>query len=371
MTRFICNLKQENPSIEIHFFTNKKIEKIPSEIIDNVTEIIIQKRNNGKGGYWGILRKVLSLRKQFKDLSKYNKYDIIDIHYPHYYMAVTMHFLRKMSNNIVITPWGSDVLRVDGIRKSILFKEVLRKSDYITTSEDNNIRKRIISYLPKIRDKFVPVAWGSETIDYIMHHLDETDTFRSKECFGLHGKYVITCGYNAFRAQNHDKIIRAIAQIRSQLPDNLLLLFPVSYGAGDKDRYVAEIKKQCQINRLDAHFIEDYMTVEDVFYLRMATDMFVHVQNTDAGCASVQEYLLCGKKVVHGNWIHYRALEAYQPLCYFPVSDFAVLGEAILNAYHSEDIKVAPETLDYIRQNGWEKRRKEWNDFFSRIVTKA
>lgn len=371
MARFVSNLKLANPEVEIHFFTNKKKEDIPVEISDNVFEIIHQNRNNGRGGYLGVLRKIVSLKRQFKKLSKKYKYDIIDIQYPHYYMAFIMRYLKKMSNNIVVTPWGSDILRVDGLRYKVLMNGVLDKCNYITTAEENNIRKRILDTLPNSGFRFVPAGWGSETIDYIVHHLGEIDTQTAKKQFGLSDKFVITCGYNAFRAQNHDKIIEAIARIRPQLPDNLMLLFPVSYGAGDKKQYVSELRELCKEKNLDATFVEDYMSVENVFYLRMATDLFVHVQNTDAGCATIQEYLMCDKKVVHGSWIHYKMLEAYLPLCYYPAVDFSVLGDAIMKAYQSEGIKVAPEVLDYIRGNGWEVKRKGWNDFFSSIVSKA
>lgn len=368
MTRFVCNLKQEKPDVEIHYLTEKDKDKIPEDIIHNVDELIHFKVSNGEGGYYGIFKKIVSLRKQFKKFSRYHRYDIVNVQYPHYYMAAAMPYLHKMSNNIVITPWGSDILRVDGFRAKILFNGVLSKCDYITTAIDGNVGKRILERLPNSRNKFYFQAWGSETIDYIVHHISETDTAAAKERFGLKGKYVITCGYNAFRAQNHDKIIDAIVQKRPQLPDNLKLLFPVSYGAHDKDRYVAELKKKCQDEQLDALFLEEYMSVEDVFLLRMATDMFIHAQNTDAGCASLQEYVLCDKKIVHGSWIRYPMLEVYSPLCYHTASDFSVLGDIIVDAYHAEPIKFSQEAIDYITSNGWEVRRKDWNDMFEKLA---
>lgn len=369
MTRFVCNLKQENPEVEIHYLTEKTRTDIPDDIVNNVDEIIHFKVSNGKGGYFGVFKKIVSLNKQFKNLSRNNKYDIVNVHFPHYYMAFTMRYLRKMTKNVVVSPWGSDVLRVDGLLFKILIDGVFRKCDYITTVEDGNIRKKLLAYLPNSINKFRSMMWGSETIDYITHHIDEIDTEVAKERFGLAGKYVITCGYNAFRAQNHDKIIDAIVQIKSQLPNNLKLLFPVSYGEQKKDRYVAELRERCQKEQLDALFVENYMSVPDVFLLRLATDIFIHVQNTDAGCSTVQEYLLCYKKVVHGSWIHYQKLEAYPPLCFYPASDFSVLGDVVLDAYRSNGIKVANEVFEYIRHNGWEERRKEWNDMFEKIAT--
>ena len=367
MARFVNNLKLANPNIEIHFFTNKKKEDLPDEIINNVDEIIYQKQTDFYSRY-GLIKMYYSLRKQFKELSKNNSYDIVDIHFPRYFLALIMPYLHKMSKNVVVTPWGSDILRVEGRKLKILMNGVLNKCDYITTTENGNVGKRILSFLPDSRGKFRPMAWGSETIDYINTHFSEIDTQTAKKRFGLADRYVITCAYNAFPAQNHEKIIEAVAQIRTQLPDNLSLLFPVSYGFTDKDEYVAKLRDNCKEKHLDALFIEDYLSVKDVFYLRMATDLFVHVQNTDAGCSSLQEYLLCNKKVIHGNWIHYPMLEAYPPLCYYPATNFSSLGNAILKAYQSDGIKVAEGVLEYIRHNGWEERRKEWNDFFSSLV---
>ena len=367
MTRFVYNLKQENPEAEIHFFTDKEKEELPEELTGNVSKILYFKQDKCQGTV-GKIKSIISLRRQFKELSKHNSYDIVDIHFPKFYMVVAMGYLRRMSKKVVASPWGSDILRVNGIKFRVLASGVLNKCDYITTLVDGNLGKKILSYLPNSRDKFYPQAWGSETIDYINHHLNEVDTIAAKKHFGLSDKYVITCGYNAFRAQNHEKIIDAIVQVRSQLPDNLALLFPVSYGTNDKEEYVAELREKCNNHKLDALFMEDYMSVPDVFMLRMATDMFVHTQNTDAGCASLQEYVLCDKKIVHGSWIRYPMLEIYQPLCYHTASDFSVLGDVIVETYRSAPIEFSKDAIRYIQSNGWEEKRKGWNGMFEEIA---
>ena len=118
---------------------------------------------------------------------------------------------------------------------------------------------------------------------------------------------------------------------------------------------------------MKAVFYEDYLSVADLFYLRQGTDMFIHIQTTDAGNSSLQEYVLCGKKVVHGSWIHYPKLEKYEPLFYFPVEDLEHLDEAILNAYHSENIKVPNEVVEHIQNRGWKAKMKLWDDFFASI----
>ena len=83
--------------------------------------------------------------------------------------------------------------------------------------------------------------------------------------------------------------------------------------------YLDEIKDECNKRNLHAVFITDYLSVEDLYKLRMSTDIFVHIQTSDAGARSVYEYILCNKKIVHGSWICYKSLESFKPLFYFPV----------------------------------------------------
>ncbi len=367
ITRLVCNLKEENPDVEIHLLSSMCSSEIPSEIFPNVEEIIycqLPKEIN----IGGIIKKAILTRMTIKKLSKDRRFDVVNIHFPHYYLAGTMPYFRRMSNNIVVSPWGSDILRVDGIRLKMLLNGIINKSDYITGAVSGNIGKKILKYSPKCKSKFRPVYWGSETIDFFSHNIGNIDTQSAKNHFGLSNNYVVTCGYNAFRAQNHDKIIEAIIQIRSQLPDNLKLLFPVSYGGADKNEYIAELKERCQLNHLDALFVENYMPVSDVFMLRMATDIFVHVQNTDAGSASFLEYVLCNKKIVHCAWIHYPMLETFTPLCYHVTPDFSSLADVILETYYSEPPVIQQELVDSILSVGWEKERIKWNELFESIA---
>ena len=134
------------------------------------------------------------------------------------------------------------------------------------------------------------------------------------------------------------------------------------------DIYMEECQQKCKENDIDAVFLTDYMSVEDIYKLRKATDMFVHVQTTDAGCASIQEYILCDKKIVHGSWLKYEELEAYQPLFYFPVERLEDLGEVIVKAYKSDKIKIPQGIIDHIKKSGWDYKATLLNNFFMSIV---
>lgn len=375
--RFIRNLKLSNPLVEITLFSDRPYGAFSQEISGYIEEYVQwikrPKLLSGLLRFNSLIGMVnrLTLSLQLKRISKKKQYDIVNIHYPQYFMCYVMRQLRKMSSSIVVSPWGSDVLRLEGKEKRRKLARVFRKADYTTIGKKGEVGKTLINEMGIEEDKFHPIGWGSETIDYINEHLSEVSVEEAKRQLGLENRYVITCGYNAFEEQRHEVMIRAIQSIRNQLPDNLTLLFPVTYGYSYGTRkkvYVERLKQLCEEFELNAIYYEDYLAVSDLFYLRLATDMFVHIQPTDGGNSSLQEYVLCGKKVVHGSWIHYPYLEKYEPLFYFPVEDLEHLDEAILNAYHSDNIKVPTKVMEYIRNRGWKAKMKLWDDFFASIV---
>ena len=189
----------------------------------------------------------------------------------------------------------------------------------------------------------------------------------SKKRFGLSDRYVITCGYSTAPSHRHEAIIDAVYSIKGQLPGNLTLLFPFTYGWGSQE-YVQSIKDKCFSLNLDAVYVEEYLNFEDLYTLRMATDMFVHVQTTDAGASCVMQYILCRKKIVHGSWMKYADLEQFSPLFYYPVDRMEDLGKVILDAYHSDGIVIPEGAIKAIMDRGWNKVMKNWDEFFRSMV---
>ncbi len=370
--RFIRNLKIVNPSVRISLLTNREPNVYPEEIHEVIQEFVkwrISSRFDRFPPLNRLINRISSLF-QIQKMAKTRQFDIINIHFPQFFLCYSMKHLHKMSSSIVISPWGSDVLRLEGRRKRKQLAKVFQSADYITVGPSGEIGKTLINEMKVDKNKFHFLAWGSETIDYINEHIQDVSTEDAKKKLGLDNRFVITCGYNAFEEQRHEIMITAIKEIKALLPPSLILLFPVTYGYSfgtRKKEYVERLRRKCLESGLDAVFYEDYLSVSDLFYLRLGTDMFIHIQTTDGGNSSLQEYVLCGKKVVHGSWIHYGFLEKYQPLFYFPVDDLHCLSDAILNAYNSEPIKTPVEVQNYIRNRGWKAKMALWDAFFNSI----
>lgn len=363
---FINHLKAKNPLIDLTLLTNKP--ELMSTLLDDKSVKIVSYNVSSVKCSFSWLRHWIIKYKQirfFANFSKDKQYDIVNVHFANKYMPYVFKYLRRMSKNIVVTPWGSDILRKDNEYLNHL-AGLYVNADYISTDKDSPLGKKIIDVFNIDPNKIVCSSFGTDIVDFAVKDGNSLSQENAKQRFGLNGRYVITCGYNGINNHRHKDIIEAINKVKDRLPDNLTLLFPMTYLKNDI--YMEECKQKCTEYDINAVFLTEYMSVEDVYKLRKATDMFVHVQTTDANSGTVKEYILCDKKIVHGSWIKYDELEAFQPLFYFPVDRLEDLGEAIVKAYKSDKIKISQGVLDIVVRCGWDYRITRLNEFFMSIV---
>lgn len=366
---FVCHLKAVNPLADITILTNKP--DAYQNVVGKTIRTFFYDVPNVNWIKFQWLRMLIIKRNQIRFFSKFSKnrrYDIVNVHFANIYMSFVYRYLRAMSDNMVLTPWGSDILRIPKNNMEQL-SYLYKKADYIAASPMSPVGKKILQEFKVDPKKLVGSFWGAEGIDSIIKNESKISQDDAKERFGLTGRYVITCGYNKQEAQQHKAIIAAIDKVRGQLPDNLTLLFPMNYGGWTtSEKYRDEIEAECKNRHLHAVFVTEFLSGENLYKLRMATDIFVHVQTTDAFSGSVQEYILCNKKIVQGSWIKYEVINDIRPLFYFPVDNLENLGEVIVKAYNSDNISIPQEVIDYVKGSSWDNKATMMNNFFMSII---
>lgn len=372
ISEFIRNLKKTNPNVEISLLSSRPgLDAIPDDVKENATEITCVK-------YYSRTiknRKIAELVDRFyfvqafARLSK-RKYDIVNIHFARSRLVYVLRWLRKMSNNIVISPWGSDVLRVENDISIRNLTKVYSLASYVTVSRNSQIGKQLVGKFKVDSRKLIELGWGGEFFDFIQENAVNVTTSAAKKRFGLSDRYVITCGYNSQSEQRHEFIIDTINSIKKQLPENLTLLLPYTYSRTDqKDSYIEDLINKGKALGLDVITVKEHLDLLDLLKLRMATDIFVHIQTTDAESRCVMEYVACNKKIVHGAWMKYAYLENYKPSCYFPVNSLEELGTCILKAYNTEISELPAEVTEIIENRGWRYKMALWNDFFESLIS--
>ena len=369
---FVVNLKKKNPQARITLVTFSVRDEFKNDILKSVDQIIRIKQYHGfiKLPIVYSIMDLLYLYWGFLKLHLFHHFDIVDIHYPRAFLKRIMPIIRMMTKNIVITPWGSDVMRVDDKKSIENLCNICSQARYITVARDSMIGKYVIDKFKMNPEKMVKLGWGGEFFDFIQENSGKVTAESAKERFGLTDKFVISCGYNMQYEQRQEEIIDAIYSMKDQLPNNLLLLFPFTYGrCAQHIKHKDEITDKCKSLGLDCTVIEEYLDLADLLKLRMATDIFVHVQTTDAGSRCVMEYVYCNKKVVHGAWIKYAYLEDYKPSCYFPVDKMENLGSVIVKASQAKVEELPQEVKTIIQERGWNHKMTLWNNFFESLVS--
>ena len=368
---FVINLKKKNPLVDISLVTSHVADEDYEVVRGMVNRIVLHKSYKGRirPRYFVMLMNVMYYSFEFFGLFLKQRFDIVDIHFPNRHIKFAMPFVKMMTKNIVITPWGSDVLRVEDEKTIKELRKVYAKAKYVTLNKDSQIGQCAMEKFKVNPEKMVKLGWGGEFFDYVQENSEGVTSEVAKARFGLSGKYVITCGYNTQREQRHEQIIDAIFGVRDQLPDNIVLLFPFTYGRTSwSDEYTEGLKEKCRELGLDFIAVEEHLDMSDLLKLRMSTDIFVHIQTTDAGSRCVMEYVACNKKVVHGSWIKYAYLEDYKPSCYFPVDRIENVGKCIVDAYHSTVSALPKEVKTVIMERGWNYKMTLWNTFFESLV---
>lgn len=361
--QFVKHLKKINPSAHISFWGYKRETREEDRSFQDCYDeycFFDMKHLVHSSPLWQI-KAIEKLKHSFEAFVSGKHFDFISIHYikPEYVFLVD--YFKKSTSHLVLTPWGSDVYRINRLYKFLL-KRIFDNADYITGPDDRFTRDftKIFS-IPE--EKIVHCDLGVAPIDYIIEYKNKIGVNEAKQQLGIGDSYVITCGYNASSAHLHHEIIDAVYKIKDKLPKNFILLFPLTYP--DNPEYKKSIREKVEEYGLKAIYFEEFLEIPQLFLVRQATDLFIHIQTTDASSGTLYEYLLCEKKILNGAWLQYPEIEKDGKKPYFLVNNIEHLDQAIMNAYQSEPITIDKQVLTDLEKKQWKVVIKDWDKFFT------
>ena len=297
------------------------------------------------------------LEKKYRNLYG----EIVNIQFVVWQYIFLLPFLRKHFGRIVLSYWGSDILRV---RKKVLQREkrLLDRADTITfISEDMKVRFEEI-FGKKYERKIRKIDFGSEILDCI-DALSDEDVRDFRQKYGItEDKKCLVIGYNRNREQQHSGVIRSIIRSDTDLND-ILIVFPWTYGRDDPG-YMGEIESLVS-GKYNYLFLRDDLTTEEVACLRRISDVFVQTQTTDALSSSMLETIYAEKDVITGRWLHYDELNRAGVQLHYvnSVDDVgSVIREVLTNPFSDQTKK---HNKEIIREMcGWENRIRDWLDLY-------
>lgn len=359
---FIANVKHSNPDI-IFDIISRQQDNVPVEILNNTRNQYSIKRCKCKVSIVRSIMDRIYLFLTFRKIAKDQKYNVINIHYPEAQLFHVIRFLKTISQNIVISPWGSDVYRAP--KKDYWKLKCLYNSAAFITIINNRFGHDVCEIFNIPSSKVTSLSMASSTIDFFITNKITLSVEKAKEMVGVRDKFVITIGYNSQKAQNHIHIIRAISSIKDHLPKNLILLFPLTYGIDNG--YVDEIKAEVKKTNMDAVYFQHFLSLKELLELRKSTDVFIHMQQTDANNSSIKEYLYLDKIVINASWLSYEQIERFSPKNYLIADNFNVLPNVIINACDIQE-SITPLLLKKeIEETGYLYWAPRWASFYKSL----
>jgi len=367
LQRLINNLKQINPEIVIDYFTINNGEEIPQIIKRHVRSVIYycdSKSIENKGLISRHLSRIRAIRSKLKELSKKIHYDVINIHYPYWEQAIALKSFRRLGNRILLSPWGSDVYRISAWQRKIL-KRLYDGADNIS-GIPNRFMNDVCRYFSIPNSKVVNLNIGSDVVDYISENKELLSVADAKSIFKIPAEtYTITCGYNASKAQQHVAILEQLIKIKDKLSSDFMVLLPMTYASGNSgSSYRQELISLMESNGIKYKIFTEYLDSRGMFDLMRASDMFIHVQTTDADSGSVKEFILSGANTLNGAWLKYDDLDNYDVKPYYAVRSLDELGDCILTAISKGCPKLSDSVVNAIEAFGWKQSIVSWNNYY-------
>lgn len=278
--------------------------------------------------------------------------------------------LRLKNQRIVGAFWGSDFYRRNPANETLL-QAVLDKCDAVIIST-KEMEKNIASQFTISDKKIHNVLFGVAALDRIFEYQSVTKGSAKKALNIQENAFVITCGYCARPEMRHKDIIFQLNSVRDVLPDNYLLLIPMTYSGSPE--YIAEIRKLLDSTGLRYVILDSFMSDDHVAYLRKATDIFIQIQTTDANSGSMQEHLVAQNLVITGSWLPYDSYK--QRDIYFETIDApSQLGERVAYVMNNwqktvDEISMSNQP-DKFKSSLWSEVIVDWFDVLNAPKNKA
>ncbi|MBN2214153.1 MAG: hypothetical protein JW723_07905 [Bacteroidales bacterium] len=233
-------------------------------------------------------------------------YDVAHINFHHYFYAFFTKIIRKKTKKLCVTFYGSDFNNVAWYRH-ICNRKTIALTDQLFATNPTMLDMIIEKYNLINSDKrtgiLMPlmktfISFG----DFLLKH----NKHQSRNEWSTYQK-LITCGYNADSISRHEEIIKVLIENKKLLKD-CFIVFPMTYGQKVSAR---RTKVKSLLKNSDLHYlvIEDYLKIEKIMALRLATDIFIHIQSRDQMSSSMLEHLAAGSVVITGKWLPYDSLE--------------------------------------------------------------
>lgn len=288
------------------------------------------------------------------------KIDLICVHSVGF-ISVVFACLIKRSSSLFFVYWGSDLFRASK-QTLLLIKPFLNFTDCLIFLTDSLFKKYSLEYgVP--RGKYDIIDFGISALSSIKN-IKLSNGYKSnvKSFFGFPlNKLCVAIGYNGIPQQQHDSVVSVLMSLPDDIKKKLHLVFHFFNSQYETD-YANSLITLLKKSKISYSFLTDFFDIETTAKLRLAADIFINSQTTDALSASLVEYLYAEAIVLSPVWLDYPELKKRNIfyITYDKFEDIYNIFFSILADY-SLYSKHAKNNADLLySMYSWESLRKRW-----------
>ena len=244
-------------------------------------------------------------------VKKYGRVNCIHVHGLSRNRCNIAQCLRSCSNKLILTVWGSDLLR-RSYKQLKSYKKYYESADRITvgTEQMRQALKKAYGDCFLCKCDIVEFSLGIlELITEIRHK-----AIRKDLCLELgfaHPERInVFIGHNGRDCQRHFELTYAMIHLPKEIKDKINLVYTMTYGV-PRQPYLANLKQLAEQSGCEFTFIEGYRSEEEVAKIRLVCDILLHAQPTDAASASFYECMYAGAICLNGSWLPYEHIPDY------------------------------------------------------------
>ena len=234
-----------------------------------------------------------------------NKYNVIHIHFfSKNFLHLKVSNIQKSTESLIITLWGSDFYKRNKVQLNKMRPYLDFASKIIFSNPD--MKEDFSRFFFEYKSKCEVLSTGLgvlSTIDCLSNLYSQKYIYK-KELGIDPSKTIVTIGYGSQTDQRQVEIIENIStHFDGKKLANIHFIFPLTYG---DPIYKQKIIATAQKHNFTFTALTTPLSKEQIAKYRVASDIMIHLRDTDQFSGSFQEYLYANNLVITGKWLPYQ-----------------------------------------------------------------
>ena len=250
----------------------------------------------------------MNLVRKLKLMHDVPKVDICHVHSVYKTACVMVLRNKHKFKKLILSYWGGDI--EDKSPSAVkLRKKCFEYADAITVTVRETYDEFHRIYGDSFNEKLRICRFATDGLECIKRLSFEKSREDCRKTYGVsEGQVCVTVGYSAYAAQHQDKCLEIIGSLPARIRDKMYVIVPMQYGRYDKG-YIESVHKAAEKSKTNYCILEEFVPFEISAQLAIATDIYLHLRDTDAFSNALKEHVFAGSHVIKGDWLKYPELD--------------------------------------------------------------